>query len=51
MIIHSFDPESPEIVRAAETIRPEEKALAAPFPIESVILVFSGRLIALLLEK
>ena len=51
MILHSFDPDSPEIVRAAETIRPEEKALAASFPIKSVILVFSGRLIGLLLEK
>ncbi len=51
MIIHSFDPESREIVRTEQTIRPEEKALAAPFPLRSILLVFSGKLISLLLEK
>lgn len=50
MITQSFDPVSPEIVRAADTIRKEEKALAAPFPIRSFVIVFSGALIRLLLE-
>ena len=51
MIVQSFDPYSPEIVRAAETIRPEEKALAAACPMESCILVFSGKLVGLLRER
>ena len=50
MITQSFDPVSPEIVRAADTIRAEEKALAAPFPIRSFLIVFSGALIRMLLE-
>lgn len=50
MITQSFDPVSPEIVRAADTIREQEKALAAPFPIHSFLIVFSGALIRLLLE-
>lgn len=50
MITKSFDPVSPEIVSPAVTIREEEKALAAPFPIRSFLIVFSGALIRLLLE-
>ena len=50
MITQSFDPVSPEIVRTADTIRAEEKALAAPFPIHSFLIVFSGALIRLLSE-
>ena len=50
MITQSFDPVSPEIVSPAVTIREEEKVLAAPFPIRSFLIVFSGALIRLLLE-
>ena len=48
MITESFDAHSPEIVRAADTIREADKAVAARFPIRSFIMTFSGTLIELL---
>ncbi len=51
MIIDSFDPQSPEIVKARDTISLKDKELARGFPIHTVILTFSGKLIDALREK
>lgn len=45
MITNSFDPHSREIVKAANTIRQEEKDFAKGFSMDTIILTFSGKLI------
>lgn len=51
MITDSFDPQSPEIVKAKDTITQKEKELARAFSVDTVILTFSGKLIDALREK
>ena len=51
MITESFDSESPEIVNARDAIPQRDKDLARAFPLETVILTFSGKLIDMLREK
>lgn len=50
MITNSFDPIGREIVRAVDTVPESIKALARPFPLETFLLTFSGKLIAALRE-
>ena len=51
MIINSFDPSSPEIVNAKDTIPQKDKELARTFSIDTFILTFSGKLIDALLKE
>lgn len=51
MITNSFDPQSPEIIQARDTIAQKDKDLAHPFPVDTAILTFSGKLIDSLREK
>lgn len=51
MITESFDLKSAEIVKARDVITENDKILARAFPLDTVILTFSGKLIDALWEK
>ena len=51
MITDSFDPHSTELIRAGDTVSQKEKELARSYPLDTVIVTFSGQLIDALREK